>query len=185
MAAMMRANPYRAARHASALALGLTLVLAHSAPAAAQDTGSAGHRASGTSGGSLGVGVNTMLTTTGPFGPQLVYDTGVFHIEGILGFESDGTTNFDLGGRFWYHIHSSQAADFSLGGGLGFTSVDPDGDNNDTSDIHIDVGGQIRAFVVPNVALSVSAGLSISSGDDDFVAITGDLLGAAGVTYFF
>lgn len=142
-------------------------------------------RAGGAAGGSLGVGVQTMLTGAGPFGAQLVYDAGMFHIEGIFGFASNGSTNLDLGGRFWYHIHAAQLADFSLGGGVGVVSIDPDGDAEGTTDVHINVGAQLRAFLVPNVALSVSAGLAIITGDADLVAVTGDLVGAAGVTYFF
>jgi hypothetical protein len=134
--------------------------------------------------GPLGVGVSAMLT--GPVGPQVVYDTGVFHIEGIVGFASDdAVTEFDLGGRFWYHVHATQAADFSLGAGLGVTSTDPDGPAESTTNVHIDIGPQLRAFVVPNVAISASAGLGIITGDDDFIVIRGNLVGQAGITYYF
>lgn len=134
--------------------------------------------------GPLGVGVAAMLT--GPLGPQVVYDTGVFHIEGIVGFQSnDATTDFDIGGRFFYHVHASQAADFSLGAGLGVTSQDPDGPAEGTTNVHIDIGPQVRAFVVPNVAVSATAGLAIITGDADNILITGDLVGTAGITYYF
>jgi hypothetical protein len=162
----------------------LAALLGAASSASAQES-RAGVRAGGAAGGSLGVGVQTMLTGAGPFGAQLVYDAGMFHIEGIFGFASNGSTNLDLGGRFWYHIHAAQLADFSLGGGVGVVSVDPDGDVEGTTDVHINVGAQLRAFLVPNVALSVSAGLAIITGDADLVAVTGDLVGAAGVTYFF
>jgi hypothetical protein len=134
--------------------------------------------------GPLGVGVAAMLT--GPFGPQVVYDAGVFHVEGIVGFQSnDATTDFDIGGRFFYHVHASQAADFSLGAGLGVTSSDPDGPAEGTTNVHIDIGPQLRAFVVPNVAVSATAGLAIITGDADNILITGDLVGTAGITYYF
>jgi hypothetical protein len=38
---------------------------------------------------------------------------------------------------------------------------------------------------VPNVALSVSLGLVVLTGDADAIAITGDLFGAAGIHYYF
>jgi hypothetical protein len=135
------------------------------------------------SGGGLGVGVHAMLL--GAVGPAVVYDTGVFHIEGLLAFASNGETQIDVGGRFWYHVHSSQAADFSLGGGLGVQSIDPEGDVEGTTDIEIDAGVQVRVFLVPNVSLSASAGLGIITGDADFLALTGDLTGDTGLTYFF
>jgi hypothetical protein len=136
--------------------------------------------------GSLGVGVTTMLDINGPLGPSVVYDTGVFHIEGLLGFEdNDAETRFDVGGRFWYHIHSAQSADFSLGGGLGVISINPEGDGDGTTDVEIDGGAQMRAFIVPNVALSVSLGLAVLTGDADAISITGDLFGAAGIAYYF
>lgn len=171
---------HRGSRLAIALALALAAVSFSAGSALAQ--GGSGGRGSG---GNLGIGIHTMLTGSGPFGPAVVYDTGLFHIEGIIGFaDNDEATEFDVGGRFWYHINSSQAADFSLGGGLGVVSIDPEvGDG--TTDIEIDVGGQVRAFIVPNVALSASLGLAILTGDTDFIALTGDLTGTAGLTYFF
>jgi hypothetical protein len=142
-------------------------------------------RAQERDGGNLGVGVNAMLSGGGLFSPSVVYDTGIFHIEGLLGFEdTDAETRFDVGGRFWYHIHSAQSADFSLGGGLGVINIDQ-GDDEGTTDIEIDAGAQMRAFIVPNVALSVSLGLVVLTGDADAIAITGDLLGAAGIAYYF
>ena len=176
----VRARPGRAKRLTCALAVALPLIVAQAGSALAQE-GSTGR-----SGGNLGVGVHAMLDGGGPFGPAIVYDTGIFHIEGLVGFaDTDGATEFDVGGRFWYHINSSQSADFSLGGGLGVTSIDPEGEAEGTTDIEIDVGAQLRAFIVPNVALSASLGLAIITGDNDVISLTGDLTGAAGVTYFF
>jgi hypothetical protein len=134
--------------------------------------------------GSLGVGVTRMLLD-GSTGPSVVYDTGVFHIEGLLGFQDNGETRFNVGGRFWYHIHSAQSADFSLGGGLGVVSIDPGGEADNVTNIEIDGGAQLRAFIVPNVALSVSLGLAVLTGDGDGIAITGNLFGGAGIAYYF
>jgi hypothetical protein len=142
----------------------------------------------GGAGGGFGVGIVAMITPGGPSGAEFVYDPGRFHIEGILGFNSieDGASDIALGGRFWWHLATSTAADFSLGGGIGFVLVDnPDGAEDET-DIHVEGGAQVRTFVVPNVALAASLGLAIVSGDSaDFVGITGQLMGAIGVSYFF
>jgi hypothetical protein len=163
---------------AAAFAAVLALGAAGSASAQEWKTGA------GAGVGPLGVGVAAMLT--GPFGPQVVYDAGVFHVEGIVGFQSnDATTDFDIGGRFFYHVHASQAADFSLGAGLGVTSSDPDGPAEGTTNVHIDIGPQLRAFVVPNVAISATAGLAIITGDADNILITGDLVGTGAITYYF
>jgi Tfp pilus assembly protein PilZ len=45
---------------------------------------------------------------------------------------------------------------------------------------------QIRAFIVPNVALSASAGLGlVLTKDNNSATIGGQLGGTFGVTYFF
>jgi hypothetical protein len=146
----------------------------------------------------LGVGILGMLTSrdfggmfaglrTGPIGPAVVYDAGVFHIEGILGFaDNNASTEIDLGGRFWYHLHSVGNADFSVGGGLGFATISFDGPgNNSQTVIDLEGGAQLRYFLVDNVGLSVSLGLAILAGDGDGVDLTGDLNGAGGIVYYF
>lgn len=162
------------------------------ASASASGEMSAGGEVSATSGGggaAAGFGVGAMAMLTGPFGGAVIYDPGQFHIEGIIGFESNGVTTILLGGRFWYHMHTSTAADFSVGGGLGFASTELDdgfGMSEDVTTIHIEGGGQLRVFVVPNVALAATAGLAVVTGDDqDLVAVTGQLFGDVGVSYFF
>jgi hypothetical protein len=138
--------------------------------------------------GNLGVGVVAMLggADVGTVGPAVVYDTGIFHIEGLFGFnDNDTQTRFTVGGRFWYHIHSGQSSDFSLGGGLGVVSVDPEGGGDSTTNVEIDAGAQLRAFIVPNVAVSASLGLGLLTGDTDVIAITGDLVGGLGIVYYF
>lgn len=138
--------------------------------------------------GNLGVGVAALLggADVGALGPSVIYDTGMFHIEGLFGFaDNDAQTRFTVGGRFWYHIHSAQSADFSLGGGLGVVSIDPEGGGDSTTNVEIDAGAQLRAFIVPNVAVSASLGLGILTGDADLIAITGDLVGQLGIAYYF
>jgi hypothetical protein len=49
----------------------------------------------------------------------------------------------------------------------------------------LEPGFQIRAFIVPNVALSFTGGISIGAVDAEGVQITGDFNGNAGVHYYF
>lgn len=152
----------------------------------AELSGTAGGEEGGGAGGGFGVGIVAMLT--GPFGAAVVYDPGRFHVEGILGFASfeDDQTEIAVGGRFWWHLHTSTAADFSLGGGVGFVLIDEEATDEDQTNIHLEGGAQVRTFVVPNVALAASLGLGIISGDGgDFVGITGQLVGSIGASYFF
>ena len=149
---------------------------------ASAEVSASGEMAGGGAGGGFGVGVQAMLE--GPFGVAVLYDPGAWHVEGILGFYSNGETALALGGRFYYHLHSSTAADFSLGGGLGLVTIDNDADDSITN-IHLEAGGQVRTFVVPNVALSASLGLAVVAGDGDLVALTGQLVGGLGLSYFF
>ena len=153
-------------------------------PAPAASSGGSGEPL----GTSLGVGIHAMLT--GPFGPAIVYNMKLFHIEGLLAFESNGATNLAVGGRFWFHAHQTATSTLSVGGGLGFTSVEtepvpPATTSEDQTNILLEGGAQIRFFPVPNVAISASAGLAVLSGDADLFALTGQLTGGAGLTYFF
>ena len=155
------------------------------APAAAATSSAAGGEPLGTA---FGVGIHGMLT--GPFGPAIVYNMSLFHIEGLIAFESNGATNLAVGGRFWFHVHQTAASTLSLGGGLGFTSTEsepipPETRSDDQTNILLEGGAQIRFFPVSNVAISASAGLAILSGDADLFALTGQLTGGAGLTYFF
>jgi hypothetical protein len=136
--------------------------------------------------GPMGAGISSML---GPAvtGPTLVYDPGAFHLEAIVAFgNQDPTTMIALGGRFWYHVHRGTRADFSVGGGLGFVTVDQDGADAQNS-FDLEAGAQVRAFLVDNVAVSAALGLVVVAGDgpDDPIDLRGDLFGAAGIVYFF
>jgi hypothetical protein len=149
----------------------------------------------------IGVGVQAMLTTfteevmVAPdvfvafpalAGPTVTYQTQKFHIDGILSYgDNDAITALGVGGRFYYELHSTQASDLSVGGGIGFMNVDF-GDNSDTA-IHFEAGGKIRAFLAPSVAVNASLGLGYISGlaDRDYILFGGQLVGAIGITYFF
>jgi hypothetical protein len=152
------------------------LCLAAAAPAA---------RAQGSEGVGLGVGVESSLT--GISGPAVVYQAPNFHVHGILGlFDTDGRTQIDLAGRFFWKLHSTAASDFGLGGGLGIRNIDNDPGESDTQ-LHLELGAQIRAFVTANVALGATLGLGFDNGegDDDLTLLDGQLVGAIGLTYFF
>jgi hypothetical protein len=157
-----------------------------SAPAASAEPAATAE--SGPLGTAFGVGIHGMLT--GPFGPAIVYNMTRFHIEGLLAFESNGATELTVGGRFWFHVHQTSASTLSLGGGLAFSSLEtepipPETRGEDQTVIHLEGGAQIRFFPVSNVAISASVGLGVLSGDADLFALTGQLTGGAGLTYFF
>lgn len=186
-----------------AFSISLAALVANAGNASAQyeASGSASASASADSsgGGTWGVGVETPLTFSGsgvigggvlPGLAEVVYDTGSFHVDGLLGFAliEDNATVIDVGGRAFFVVHDSAAADFSLGGGLNILHVDPDNDlADDTTDIHLEATAKIRAFVTPNVALSVQTGVGIVLSDNgsDVFGAWGELLGNVGVTYFF
>ena len=142
----------------------------------------------------LGIGVQAMATTVVDIdepgfafpnlaGPSVVYQTPAWHVDGILHYASNGITSLGVGGRFWYEVHSTPASDLSVGGGLGLINIDV-GDESDTS-VHIEVGGKIRAFLTPSVALNGSVGVGYISGDFDLLTLGGHLIGTVGATYFF
>lgn len=147
----------------------------------------------------IGVGVQAMLPSdpidvggglgpafTIPFlgGPAVTYQAPKFHIDGILAFfDNDAITVIGAGGRFFYELHSTQASDLSVGGGIGFLNIDFGPDS--TTEINFEAGAKIRAFLAPSVAFNASVGLGLLSGDADFIAFTGQLVGGIGLTYFF
>jgi hypothetical protein len=187
-------------RSISALTLASALLLVPSLAAAQAESGAGGSEATG-----LGVGIQAMQGTAsvevpvgigvtqefslGVAGPAVTYQTPQFHIDGILNFASrDDTTTVGLGGRFFYELHSTQASDLSIGGGLGFFNINIDnGDGDDYSEtlIQFEVGAKIRAFLAPSVCVNGSVGLGLISGDFDHNAFTGQILGGIGLTYFF
>ncbi len=173
------------------VAIAITMVVGLGV-AAAQPEGEVG----GTDGTGIGVGAEAMLpavfdvggagvSVVGVGGVSVVYDAGPFHCGGIFGFQDDdNATDLAIGGRFLYHLHEAAAADFSIGGGVGMRHVFRD-NNPDEDDFMLEALVQLRAFIVPNVAISGSAGVAVTSGDHDRFVITGQPLGSVGITYFF
>jgi hypothetical protein len=150
-----------------------------------------GRASAGGSPGSIGVGVEQMVY--GPGGVSVVFDQGKFDAGGFIGFANDDflvdqgvKTAVDLGGHFFYHAHSTAMSDFGLGGGLGLRMLDVrDPNEDDVTELYIDLGAQIRFFLVSNVALSARLGVSIGTADVNGVALDGDISGGFGVHYFF
>jgi hypothetical protein len=153
--------------------------------------------ASSVRGRGLGLGAVAMLNGTS--GGLVTYGSwgGRFHIDGLAGLRrfndgGDVVADFTLGGRFWYHLHSTAFSDFSIGGGLGFIYYDGRGGGDSQIDVTMEVGGQIRAFIVPNVALLADVGFGAYFGNDDDILIGGQNIGGGnfvhgtlGIAYFF
>jgi hypothetical protein len=143
---------------------------------------SAGVASAGGQAGSLGVGAEYQLSGLG--GASVNYDAGQFHVGGFLGFfdpAGPDNTLFELGGRFYDHIHSTAMSDFGIGGNLGIASV-PVGmgmNNNRDTDVFLEPGFQIRVFLASNVALSFSTGIVIGVIDASNVAVTGQGVGGS------
>ena len=134
--------------------------------------------------GSIGVGAELQLSNLG--GVSVNYDAGKFHLGGFLGFDDPaGADNdvIDIGGRFFYHVASTAMSDFGIGGGLGIQSANSAGGRS--TNLFLEPSFQIRAFVVSNVALSFSGGISIGTVDESRVRIIRDFTGTAGVHYYF
>jgi hypothetical protein len=156
--------------------------------------------------GSVGVGAEYQLSGLG--GPSVNYDGGAFHAGGFFAFyDAKGSNNsiFELGGRFYYHLHSTAMSDFGLGGNIGIASVQRNAlgpmATGSATLVYIEPGFQIRLFLASNVALSIAAGLMIGAADADQglidVAVSGQTLtgntslsgigftGGAGLHYYF
>ena len=181
-----------------------------SSSANAQQTSSATATTSpATSGHGRGIGVGAATMLNGASGAMFTWGSrgGGFHVDGLFGlhryWDGDNTTSFGFAGRFWYHVHAAAFADFSVGGGLGLTSwtENPGGPGEDGHlDLSLQVGAQIRAFIVPNVALIGDLGLGATFGSNDNIVIGGHsftgaggpgsaanqfVLGTLGIAYFF
>ena len=138
--------------------------------------------------GSIGVGAEFMIAPFGVGGASLNYDAGAFHVGGFLGFtDLDGPDNTDvaIGGRFYYHVHSTAMSDFGIGGGLGILSLDNMMGNDRTTGLFLEPGAQIRLFLAANVAISATVGVSIGTMDaGGNVIVTGQTIGG-GIHYYF
>jgi hypothetical protein len=148
--------------------------------------------ASSVRGRGLGVGAATMLNGTS--GLLATWGTSSFHVDGIFGLRrytddtvGNATTAFTLAGRFWYHLHAASFADFSAGGGVGLVRwvYAPGTPASDTQwDVSMEVGSQIRAFIVPNVALMADLGLGITfATNDDDILVGGQSVGGGGYNF--
>jgi hypothetical protein len=157
----------------------------------------AGVAQAGGSEGSIGVGGEVMLgglpgPAGGPVGgASLNYDAGKFHVGGFVGLNDPAgpnNTDFTMGGRFFYHVASTSGSDFGLGGTLGiFSDGNPNGmgTTNRNTYLFLEPGFQIRAFIVPNVALSFTGGIVIGALDAGGVAFGAQVQGLAGIHYYF
>ncbi|HEY2730954.1 MAG TPA: hypothetical protein VGK52_13515 [Polyangia bacterium] len=147
-------------------------------------------------GGGLGIGAAAFIS--GLFGPEVVYDFGQFHVEGLLAFArtpgngpnppTDSVFQFGLGG--WYHLHIGENSDFSAGGVFALRDFSPGGGGNSLVGFEIEPGIMIRAFITPNVALHGRAGFVLAFGDstgplNKQLALDGQITGGLGITYFF
>ncbi len=163
---------------------------------------SAGPALAGGQADSLGVGAEYMMNGfTG--GASVNYDLGKLHFGGFLSFvdtgdDNDDTTDYSIGGRVYYHLHSTAMSDFGIGGGFGFYSdqVRDGGDTERFTYMFLEPGIQIRAFVTSNVALSFSLGIVLALQDAKGVALSGGVIdndrgiggsvtGGAGIHYYF
>ena len=146
----------------------------------------------GGSKGAIGVGADLPLANNTLPEIAVDYDAGAFHVGGGIGAANpDGPDNgqFDISGHFYYHVASTAMADFGVGGGLTIDmqnlGTPPSGANDDVTNIYLEPGFQIRAFLASNVALSFTAGLSIGVGDNKDFFFGGNPLAAAGFRYYF
>lgn len=139
--------------------------------------------------GSVGLGAEYQLSGIG--GLSLTYDGGIFHAGGAISFADPpgaDNTDFQIEGRFYYHVHHSAFADFGIGGSLGIQSLGNGPMVDRSLNVFLQPGFEIRAFLSSNVALSASGGIVIGLADADGVAITGQNFGAAGgvgIHYYF
>jgi hypothetical protein len=165
-------------------------------PPPAQTRSSGGGNSISLEGGAgLGVGGTVPLIGGGPAGVNVVYDAGMFHIEGLLGLTSqpmmgggDRLNNWVFGAGGWYHLHRGSSSDFSVGALIAINYVS--GGGGSATLTSIEPGALIRAFVTPNVAVFARAGLGILLGDSAPGGGANFYLGSqptivAGFTYFF
>jgi hypothetical protein len=158
-----------------------------------------------------GIGLGAEQTIGGITGATFVYDTGKLHFHALAGFgkldadRGPDASVFGLGGRVFFVVHSTPQSDFSIGGGLAFLAAEGtslQGDDDETN-LHVEAGGHLRVFLVPNIALGASLGLALilANEDDDLLSQStfpfssvaaeggmvfgGQVLSTVGITYFF
>jgi hypothetical protein len=132
---------------------------------------------------SVGVGVEAQINGTG--GLSVNYAMDKFHFGGFLGIQDPSgadNTSYEIGGRFYYHVHSTAQADFGIGGSIGLDAVpfvDAMGNHKHHDNVYLEPGFQIRVFLSANVALSFSGGIVIGVADTDGVSLAGQTTGGA------
>ena len=141
-------------------------------------------------GSGLGIGAVTMLNGTSGLLVTWGNARGSFHFDGLFGL------------RHYNPGAPDNTTDFSLGGGVGIIRwvQDPGGGGeSDNLDLSLEVGGQIRAFIVPNVAFLADLGVGATFGGNDNILIGGQtvtgagspeggsdfVVGTLGIAYFF
>jgi hypothetical protein len=150
------------------------------------------HRAS-SGGNATGLGLGAAAYLSGPVGPEVTYDFGVFHLAGLLAFQRADTgpmgaseTQLQFGVSGWYHLHMGAMSDFSLGGGIAYAH---DSSGNGSSAIALEPGVLVRAFVTPNVAIHSRLGVVLAFDNatpiNEHLELAGEVLFAFGFTYFF
>ena len=144
---------------------------------------------SNSAGGGAGLGFGAATFLGGISGVEVAYDQSIWHIEGLLGFNRSGngnnpdSTETRVGVRGWYHLKQGLNADFSVGGGIGFSHASV-GDNSSNSTL-FEPAFQARAFLTPNVAVFGIAGLAIRFADNNnSVGFGGQTLAGFGFTYY-
>lgn len=151
------------------------------------------HRSS-SSGDGAGLGFGAALPLSGgPFpSANVVYDMGLFHIEGLLGFTSDPpgggmgdrSNNWVFGAGGWYHLHKGASSDLSAGGvvAINYQSTAAGSDTLTA----IEPGIYARAFLTSNFAIFFRGGLAFVLGNDDGASFYfgGQPLLLGGFTYF-
>ncbi len=156
----------------------------------------------GGSEGTFGVGAEYQLSGIG--GASLDYDGGKFHVGGFFGYDDPrggNNSSVEVGAHLFGHVHSTQMSDFGLGASIGIQNVgNGPGTNGRSSFVFIEPSFQIRLFIVANVALSFTGGISLGVVDANEIAVTGQgfgggfhfdplnnvgVLGGVGVHYYF
>jgi hypothetical protein len=146
-------------------------------PPAARPMSSASH-------GPIGVGGIVYLANVP--GLSVAYDPGPFHVDTMLGLSGTTPNQFQIGGRFWWHVAQTAASDFSAGGGLSYQHISGVGMMASTNNVFIELGAMIRIFLVQNVALGSAAGVVIGTADASGYNIgPANLVGSASLHYFF
>ena len=167
-----------------------------SAPAPAPEIKRTGRTSGDIAAGGLGVGATAFVS--GMSGPEVVYDFGAWHLDGMIGFQStptgpngtgDRATLFQFGVGGWYHLHLGENSDFSVGGAFALINASPPVGNSATG-FEFEPGVQVRAFITPNVALHAGTGFVFAFGDQTGplqkqIALVGQVTADFGFTYYF